>query len=56
MGHGGYGGQYMLADLTSGIVGVFFSVLENHSGSDAEYSAKIIDMLQHIGELPLHKT
>jgi CubicO group peptidase (beta-lactamase class C family) len=51
LGHGGYGGQYLLADLTSRVVGVFFSVLENKSGSDAEYSAQIISMLQNISEL-----
>jgi CubicO group peptidase (beta-lactamase class C family) len=52
LGHGGYGGQYMLADLTSGVVGVFFSVLENRDAHDADYSAEIINMLQGIGELP----
>jgi CubicO group peptidase (beta-lactamase class C family) len=52
LGHGGYGGQYMLADLESGVVGVFFSVLENRDAHDANYSAEIINMLQGIGELP----
>ncbi|MCP4767879.1 MAG: serine hydrolase [Gammaproteobacteria bacterium] len=51
LGHGGYGGQYMLADLSSGVVGVFYSVLLNRHASDADYSAEIIDMLQRIGEL-----
>jgi CubicO group peptidase (beta-lactamase class C family) len=51
LGHGGYGGQYMLADLESGVVGVFYSVLENRGASDPEYSAEIIHMLQCIGEL-----
>jgi len=52
LGHGGYGGQYMLADLDTGVVGVFFSVLENRDAHDADYSTEIIDMLQEIGELP----
>jgi hypothetical protein len=52
LGHGGYGGQYMLADLETGVVGVFFSVLENHDAHDAAYSVEIIDMLQGIAELP----
>ena len=52
LGHGGYGGQYMLADLESGVVGVFFSVLENRDAHDADYSSEIINMLQSIGELP----
>ena len=51
IGHGGYGGQYMLADLKSGVVGVFYSVLLNRYASDADYSAEIIAMLQSIGEL-----
>jgi CubicO group peptidase (beta-lactamase class C family) len=51
LGHGGYGGQYMLADLESGVVGVFFSVLENRDAHDADYSSEIINMLQSIGEL-----
>ena len=52
LGHGGYGGQYMLADLSSGVVGVFYSVLLNRHASDPDYSAEIIAMLQNIGELP----
>ena len=52
LGHGGYGGQYMLADLDSGVVGVFFSVLENRHASDPGYSSEIINMLQRIAELP----
>jgi CubicO group peptidase (beta-lactamase class C family) len=51
LGHGGYGGQYMLADLESGVVGVFYSVLENRDASDLDYSTEIIHMLQNIGEL-----
>ena len=51
LGHGGYGGQYMLADLSSGVVGVFYSVLLNRHASDPDYSSEIIDMLQGIGEL-----
>ena len=51
LGHGGYGGQYMLADLNSGVVGVFYSVLLNRHASDADYSSEIIDMLQSIGEM-----
>lgn len=54
LGHGGYGGQYMLTDLSSGVVGVFYSVLQNKHGSDADYSAEIIAMLQSIGELDYH--
>ncbi|MBT4890321.1 MAG: serine hydrolase [Rhodospirillales bacterium] len=52
MGHGGYGGQYMLADLESGVVGVFYSVLENSSAHDADYSTEFIRMLEAIAKLP----
>jgi CubicO group peptidase (beta-lactamase class C family) len=51
LGHGGYGGQYMIADLTSGVVGVFFSVLENKDAYDASYYVPIIKMLSDIGRL-----
>jgi CubicO group peptidase (beta-lactamase class C family) len=48
VGHGGYGGQYMVADLTSGVVGVFFSVLEDKDAYDAAYYPPIIRMLADI--------
>ncbi|PDT33406.1 MULTISPECIES: serine hydrolase domain-containing protein [Sinorhizobium] len=51
LGHGGYGGQYMIADLTSGVVGVFFSVLENAAAYDSNYYVPIIKMLGDIGRL-----
>jgi CubicO group peptidase (beta-lactamase class C family) len=52
VGHSGYGGQYVLADMTSGVVGVFFSVVENKDGlpSDEEY-AQIIGMLSGIARM-----
>ena len=52
LGHGGYGGQYMLADLDSGVVGVFFSVLENRDAHDVDYSSDVIRMLEAIAEMP----
>ena len=52
LGHGGYGGQYMLADLDSGVVGVFFSVLENCDAHDPDYSRDVICMLEAIAEMP----
>ena len=51
LGHGGYGGQYMIADLTSGVVGVFFSVLEDKDAYDSNYYVPIIKMLSDIGRL-----
>lgn len=31
LGHGGWGGQYAVANLDTGTIGVFFSVIENHT-------------------------
>ncbi|MER9294800.1 beta-lactamase family protein [Mesorhizobium sp. M0510] len=53
LGHGGFGGQYMIADLVSGIVGVFLSVVENREGIDSNYTVRIIKMLQDIGRLEI---
>ncbi len=50
VGHGGYGGQFMLCDLDSGVVGVFFSVLENRDCYDPDYSDGIITMLADIAK------
>lgn len=51
LGHGGYGGQYMVADLSSGVVGVFFSVLEEKDAYDANYYIPVIKALTDIGRL-----
>jgi CubicO group peptidase (beta-lactamase class C family) len=51
LGHGGYGGQYLLADLTSGVVGVFFSVVEDKDGYPQDYYPPVIKMLAEIAEL-----
>lgn len=51
LGHGGRGGQYLLADLTSGVVAVFFSVLESKDPSDENYFESVSKMLSDIGRL-----
>lgn len=48
LGHGGYGGQYMLADMTTGRVAVFLSVLDTEDGYFSEYYPPIIRMLAEI--------
>lgn len=48
VGHGGYGGQYMLIDLATGTVGAFLSVLENRDAYDSNYYPPIIRMLAEI--------
>jgi CubicO group peptidase (beta-lactamase class C family) len=52
VGHGGYGGQYMLANPDTGVVVVFFSVLENADAWDPAYSAEVIRMAEEITRLP----
>jgi CubicO group peptidase (beta-lactamase class C family) len=47
-GHGGYGGQYLVANPSSGRVACFLSVLQNASGYDAMYYPPIIAMLAEI--------
>jgi|GEM_PF-2996539 len=41
----------MIADLTSGVVGVFLSVLEDKNAYDVDYYIPIIKMLSEIGRL-----
>jgi len=48
LGHGGYGGQYMLANPDTGVVVAFFSVLENADATDATYSAEVIRMAEEV--------
>ncbi len=48
LGHGGYGGQYMLVDLQTGRVGVFLSVLDTEDGYFSSYYPPIIQMLAEI--------
>ncbi|MGL4238251.1 serine hydrolase domain-containing protein [Tabrizicola sp.] len=48
LGHGGYGGQYMVANPETGRVACFFSVLQNDEGYDAAYYPPIIAMLAEI--------
>jgi CubicO group peptidase (beta-lactamase class C family) len=48
VGHGGYGGQYMLANPDTGVVVVFFSVLENADAYDPAYAAEVIRMAEEV--------
>jgi CubicO group peptidase (beta-lactamase class C family) len=48
VGHGGYGGQYLVANPTTGRVACFFSVLQNDAGYDADYYLPIIAMLSDL--------
>jgi CubicO group peptidase (beta-lactamase class C family) len=48
LGHGGYGGQWMMADPDSNVVVAFFSVMENRSASDGPYNRDRIALGEEI--------
>lgn len=48
IGHGGYGGQFLLVDMETGTSCAFLSVLENESGYDQDYMNQVIKALQEI--------
>jgi CubicO group peptidase (beta-lactamase class C family) len=48
VGHGGWGGQYVMANLNTGIIGVFFSVLENEYAINRDYLGPVIRMLDTV--------
>jgi len=49
VGHSGWGGQYVLADIKTKKVGVYLSVLENqHATDEAGFMRSVIQMLQSV--------
>lgn len=48
LGHGGYGGQYLVANPATGRAASFLSVLDDESGYDSAYFPPIIAMLAAI--------
>ncbi|MER8570362.1 serine hydrolase [Mesorhizobium sp. M0924] len=48
LGHGGYGGQYMLANPDTGTVVVYFSVLENASAFDPDFGDPLVRMMAQL--------
>jgi CubicO group peptidase (beta-lactamase class C family) len=48
LGHGGYGGQYLVANPRTGRVACFLSVLQNREGYASDYYPPIIAMLAEI--------
>ena len=48
VGHGGYGGQYLVANPQTGRVAAFLSVLQNDDGYDAAFYPPVIAMLAEI--------
>jgi CubicO group peptidase (beta-lactamase class C family) len=48
VGHAGYGGQYLFADMQTGTACAFLSVLENDAGYDDDYMAGVAKDLVNI--------
>ncbi|CDX14568.1 Beta-lactamase class C and other penicillin binding proteins [Mesorhizobium sp. ORS 3324] len=48
LGHGGLGGQYMLANPDTGIVVVYLSVLENESADDPDFFGPLVQMMTEV--------
>ncbi len=48
LGHGGYGGQYLVANPQTGRVACYLSVMQNEDGYDSAYYPPIIEMLAAI--------
>ncbi|MEZ5885304.1 MAG: serine hydrolase [Paracoccaceae bacterium] len=48
LGHGGYGGQYLVANPATGRVACYLSVMQNESGYDSGYYPPVIAMLAGI--------
>ena len=52
IGHAGYGGQFLMVDMSSGRVAAFLSVLDNDAGYDEAYMAYVIHSLATILAAP----
>jgi CubicO group peptidase (beta-lactamase class C family) len=53
VGHGGYGGQYLLVNLATGVVVVFYSVLEDADAHDPPYQLSFIRMAAEVSRMEL---
>jgi CubicO group peptidase (beta-lactamase class C family) len=51
LGHGGWGGQYALANLDTGTIAVFLSVIENEHATNRDYLAPVIRTLEAVSHL-----
>lgn len=51
LSHGGYCGQYLMIDTKTGLVGVYFSVVEDKDGICDDHFTAIYDMFVGIGDL-----
>ena len=44
----GHAGQFLMVDMQTGRVAVFFSVLENDSGYDTDYMADVVARMERV--------
>jgi CubicO group peptidase (beta-lactamase class C family) len=51
LGHMGWSGQYAVANLDTGTIGVFFSVIEDQDGADPDYFISVVRMLDALTAL-----
>lgn len=51
IGHAGYGGQFLLANMTTGVSVAFFSVLETEHATCPEYQAEMIRMMENVAQV-----
>lgn len=51
IGHGGYGGQFMLANPDTGTAVVYFSVLENKDAYDTTFQGAMVKMMAEVAAL-----
>jgi hypothetical protein len=50
LGHAGWAGQFALANMETGAVAVFLSVVENQHGTTRDYLGPVIRMLESVTE------
>lgn len=48
LGHAGYGGQFLMVDMQTGVACAFLSVLENEAGYCLDYMAETVRCLQKV--------
>jgi CubicO group peptidase (beta-lactamase class C family) len=53
IGHGGWGGQYGIVNMETGIIAVFLSVLENEHAITRDYLAPVVSMLEEVTCFPI---
>nr|WP_309504585.1 serine hydrolase domain-containing protein [uncultured Roseovarius sp.] len=51
IGHAGYGGQFLLANMKTGVSVSFFSVLETEHATCPQYQAELIRMMEQVSRI-----